>query len=113
MLSADTVGELYRRGQKACSLIPGANGIKYQVNKENVFIHICDGYVGAKDPQSFLIEFIIGWHHFACWATHYYISLNKVFFAYAQSGNLFCYDGLFRCSVYFDQKVTGFSFDKN
>jgi AraC-like DNA-binding protein len=113
MLSADTLGELYRRGQKACSLIPSANGIKYQVDKENASIHIREGYVGAKDPQRFLIEFItVVWHRFACWATDYYIPLNNVYFAYAQPDHLFCYDGLFQCPVNFEQKVTGFSFDK-
>jgi AraC-like DNA-binding protein len=113
MLSADTLGELYRRGQKACSLIPSASGIKYKVDKENASIHIRDGYVGAKDPQRFLIEFItVVWHRFACWATDHYIPLNNIFFAYAQPDHLFFYDGLFQCPVNFDQKETGFSFNK-
>jgi AraC-like DNA-binding protein len=113
MLFADTLGELYRRGEKVCSLIPNINGIKYQVDKENVLIHICDGYVSEKDPQRFLIEFVaVVCHRFACWATDYYIPLNNIYFAYAQPDHLFCYDGLFQCAVNFDQKVTGFSFDK-
>jgi AraC-like DNA-binding protein len=113
MLGADTLGEFYRRGQKACSFLPTAQGINFHVNNNNVRIEILNGYIGDFDPKRFLIEFIVVvWHRFACWATNYFIPLNAAFFSYPQPEHLFCYDGLFQCSVSFDHKATGFSFDK-
>jgi AraC-like DNA-binding protein len=112
MLGADTLGELYRRGQKACAMLPGAEGINYRVENGTATIEIRNGYVGARDPKRFLIEFIVViWHRFACWATDHYISLKAASFCYPEPDHLFCYNGLFECPVSFDQKATGFSFD--
>jgi AraC-like DNA-binding protein len=113
MLGADTLGDFYLRGQKACSFLPTAQGINYHVNNKNVRIEILDGYIGDFDPKRFLIEFIVViWHRFACWATDHFIPLKSAFFSYPPPNHLFCYEGLFQCSINFEQKATGFSFDK-
>jgi AraC-like DNA-binding protein len=113
MLAADTLGELYRRGQKACSLLPTAEGIDYRIEKENVIISIPEGYISVRDPKRFLIEFItVIWHRFGCWASDHYIPLKAAFFSYPEPEHVLVYEGLFQCPLSFNQAATGFVFDK-
>jgi AraC-like DNA-binding protein len=115
MVEADTLDELFRRGQKACALLPDADGIDYQVENGTVNIDVRNNNISPLDPKHFLIEFRVAvWHRFACWATDSYISLTTAYFTYPQPDHLFCYDGLFKCPISFGAKATGFSFaDEN
>ena len=113
MMAAETLGELYRRGEKIYRFVsPASRGIHFSVDKPNATVEVL-GYVGERDPYHFLSEFLtVTWHRFACWAIDETIALNQAFFSYSAPGHWRFYPELFQCPVAFDQLSCGYSFNK-
>lgn len=113
MVAAETLGELYRRGEKIYSFVPPESmGINFSVDDTKATVEVL-GYIGNRDPHHFLMEFLtIVWHRFACWAIDETIPLNQAFFTYPAPDHYRFYQELFQCPVAFDQPVCGYSFSK-
>ena len=113
VLSAETLGELYRRGQHITSYMSDTNiGINFSVDKKDATVEVL-GYVGNRDPHHFLMEFLnVVWHRFACWTIGETIPLKCASFSYAAPGHEWFYDELFQCTILFSQPFCGFSFNK-
>lgn len=110
MLSAETLGDIYRKGQQIYSFLPCNMSISLSVNDSLANIEV-DSYIGERDPHYFLIEFItVVWHRFACWVIDEYIPLKQVYFSYPAPPHYWFYEELFHCPVFFEQPACGFSF---
>lgn len=111
MIAAETLGELYRRGEHIYSFLPPESmGITLATDDQNVTVEIL-AYTGERDPQRFLMEFVsIVWHRFACWAVDEYFPLKQVSFSYPEPSHHWFYEELFQAPVLFDQAFCGFSF---
>lgn len=113
MLAAETLGELYRKGERILSyLAPGAASV--QLVKEGGTVSVLPQvYIGESDPDHFLIEFMtVLWHRFPSWAIDERIPLQKAFFSYPQPDHWHFYEELFHCEVSFQQTSNGFSFNE-
>ncbi|GAA5317317.1 MAG: AraC family transcriptional regulator [Candidatus Pelagadaptatus aseana] len=113
MIAAETLGDLYRRGQRICQFIkPGTLGIAITTDTHNANIEV-QGYIGEQDPNHFLMEFLcVTWHRFACWAINEYIPLNQAFFSYTKPQHAHFYEEIFQCNISFSQPRCGYSFHK-
>jgi AraC-like DNA-binding protein len=111
MLGADTLGELYRKGERVLEfLAPKSAGLKVVSTGESVSI-LPQMYIGESDPDHLLVEFLsILWHRFPSWAIDEKIELQAAFFSYPRPEHGQLYDELFHCDVTFEQASCGFSF---
>tara|TARA_B110000503_G_scaffold141500_1_gene235271 strand:+ start:3868 stop:4914 length:1047 start_codon:yes stop_codon:yes gene_type:complete len=113
MLTAETLGELYRRGEHIFSyLSPDSSGLNFTTSGDtaSIFVKV---YAGEQDPSHFLAEFMtVVWHRFANWTIDENIQLQKAFFSYPRPHHSHVYDQLFQCDLEFDQEQIGFSFSK-
>jgi len=112
MLSAETLGDLYRRGQHIYTFLNTPLGITFSTSETDATVKIF-GHQGEIDPHHFFSEFLtIVWHRFACWAIDETIPLKEAFFSYSAPEHSWFYDELFQCTIIFDQDSCGFSFNK-
>jgi AraC-like DNA-binding protein len=113
MLTAETLGDLYNKGSRLLSLIPSQSaGVSTTIDGDTVYV-FSKTYVGARDPDHFLAEFIaVLWHRFPSWAIDENIQLKRVFFPYKKPPHGFFYEELFPCDVTFEQERIGFCFHK-
>tara|TARA_R110000772_G_scaffold103600_1_gene204588 strand:- start:18654 stop:19682 length:1029 start_codon:yes stop_codon:yes gene_type:complete len=113
MLSADTLGELLRRGKRILSyLAPCSIGLDLVVDEKVASLRP-RAYIGRADPDHFLIEFLtVVWHRFPSWVIDETIQLNGAFFSYSRPAHAGFYEELFQCDVAFDQDGCGFSFNR-
>jgi AraC-like DNA-binding protein len=112
MLSAETLGDLYRRGQHIYTYLNSPLNINFSTTDTDAIIEI-EAYVGVRDPQHFLIEFLnVVWHRFACWAIDETIPLKESFFSYNAPEHSWFYDELFQTQISFNKESNGFSFNK-
>lgn len=111
MMGADTLGELYRKGERILSfLAPDSVGLKLVVDGDCVSI-LPQVYIGESDPDRFLVEFLtVLWHRFPSWAIDEQIPLQNAFFSYPSPGQGQFYEELFQCDIAFEQPSCGFSF---
>ena len=113
MLGADTLGELYRKGERILEfLAPGSASIKIVSTGDSVSI-LPQVYLGEADPDHFLVEFMsILWHRFPSWAIDEQIQVQNAFFSYPRPGHGHFYEELLLCDVAFEQASCGFSFHR-
>jgi AraC-like DNA-binding protein len=113
MLGAETLGDLYRRGQRICSYLPPtALGIELAVDEDTATVEILC-HEGERDPHHFLVEFLsVVWHRFPCWAIDEHIPVRQASFRYGQPPHGWFYEELLQSPVAFDQQFNGFSFSK-
>lgn len=113
MLAAESLGELYRRGQRIYGFLPpDSMGLDISMADDNATIRI-NCYEGERDPQHFLVEFMcVVWHRFPCWAVDEYIPVQGAFFRYPEPAHSWLYEELLQCAVSFDQPFNGFSFSR-
>jgi AraC-like DNA-binding protein len=111
MLGADTLGELFRKGERIVSfLAPQSAGLKLVAEGDFVSI-LPQVYIGESDPDRFLIEFMsVLWHRFPSWAIDEQIPLKNAFFSYSSPKHGHFYEEFFQCNVAFEQPSCGFSF---
>jgi AraC-like DNA-binding protein len=111
MLGADTLGEIYRKGERILSfLAPGSASLRTITQGGSVLI-MPQAYIGPRDPDHFLVEFLsVLWHRFPCWAIDEKIQLQNAFFSYPKPAHGNFYEELFHCEVAFEQASCGFSF---
>ena len=113
MLSAENLGELYRRGGRIYNYLPPASmGLELVTCGDSATIHLrC--YEGPRDPDHFLVEFLsVVWHRFPCWAIDEYIPVQSATFRHAEPDHSWMYEELLQCPVSFGQTGNGFSFSK-
>ena len=111
MLAAETLGELYRRGERIFNFLPPESvGLDVSVAEDLVTLKVrC--YEGERDPDHFLVEFLsVVWHRFPCWAVDEYIPVKQAFFRYREPAHSGLYEELLQCSVAFEQPFNGFTF---
>lgn len=113
MLAADTLGELYRKGERILAfLAPDSASIKIVPEGDSVSI-LLQVYTGESDPDHFLVEFLsVVWHRFPSWAIDEQIQVQNAFFSYPRPAHGHLYDELLFCDVAFEQPVCGFSFHR-
>jgi len=114
MLGADTLGDLYRKGERILSfLAPSSAGVKIQ--REGDFIIVLPQvYVGKADPDHFLMEFMsVLWHRFPSWAIDERIPLQEAFFSYPEPNHGKFYEEFFSCDVSFEKPACGFRFHES
>ena len=113
MLSADTLGEVFRRGKRILSyLAPDSIGLDLVVD-DHVASLRPRVYVGHEDPEHFLVEFLtVVWHLFPSWVIDETIQLNSAFFTYSKPAHAHFYEELFQCDVSFEQAACGFNFHR-
>jgi len=113
MLAADTLGEVFRRGQRILSyLAPDSIGLDLSIDDHSATLR-SRAYIGAADPDHFLVEFLTTvWHRFPSWVIDETIQLNRAFFSYVRPEHAQFYDELFQCEVKFDQDSCGFNFHR-
>ena len=111
MLGADTLGELYRKGERILAfLAPGSASLRIVTEGDSVRV-LPQVYIGEHDPDHFLVEFLsVLWHRFPCWAIDEKIQLQNAFFSYPKPAHGEFYEELFHCEVAFEQPSCGFSF---
>lgn len=114
MLGADTLGALYRKGERILSfLAPNSAGLKI-LREDGSIVVLPQVYLGESDPDHFLIEFItVLWHRFASWAIDERIPLQEAFFSYPEPNHSNFYEELFSCDVRFEQSACGFKFHES
>lgn len=113
MLAAETLGDLYRKGERILSyLAPASAGVQF-INEGDTVSVLPQVYIGESDPENFLIEFLtVLWHRFPSWAIDEKIPLQRAFFSYPQPDHWQFYEELFHCEVSFQQPSCGFSFNE-
>ena len=113
MLSAENLGDLYRRGQRIYSFIPPESvGIEFTVEDDVAQVKI-DCYMGERDPERFLVELLgVVWHRFPCWAIDEYIPVQQAYFSYPAPDHSGFYEELFQCDVAYNQAFNGFTFSR-
>ncbi|RLA57022.1 MAG: hypothetical protein DRQ65_02360 [Gammaproteobacteria bacterium] len=113
MLTAENLGELYRRGERIYSYIPPESmGIEFSVEEDTATVAI-SCYTGDRDPDRYLVELMgVVWHRFPCWAIDEYIPLQQVSFSYPEPRHNWFYEELFQCDVAFGQPFHGFTFNR-
>jgi len=111
MLSSETLGDLYRRGKHVYSYLSGTPlGIDFSECGDDAKVEVF-GYVGDRDPQRFLMEFlVVVWHRFACWSVDKYIPLKTTSFTYEEPSHSSFYDELYHSPVVFNGSYNGFVF---
>jgi AraC-like DNA-binding protein len=111
MLASETLGELYRKGERILSyLAPGTADMRIVKNGDMVSV-LPGVYIGESDPDHFLSEFTtVLWHRFPSWAVDEKIPLQQAFFSYPKPDHWKYYEELFHCDVVFQQASSGFSF---
>jgi AraC-like DNA-binding protein len=114
MMSADTLGGLYRKGERILSfLAPGSASYKLEENSGSVLV-LPQVHTGESDPEHFLMEFMcVLLHRFPSWSADVQIPLQKAFFSYPEPPHSDFYQELFHCDIAFDQPQSGFSFSSN
>ncbi|MEH6636181.1 MAG: AraC family transcriptional regulator [Halioglobus sp.] len=113
MLVAETLGDLYRRGERIYDFLPPASmSLGFSSTADSVTVRI-NCYEGVRDPHHFLVEFLsVVWHRFPCWAIDEYIPVQQAFFRYPEPPHAWVYEELLQCAVLFDQPHNGFTFSK-
>ena len=111
MLGADTLGELYRKGERILSfLAPNSAGLKLESQGDMICV-MPQVYIGETDPDHFLVEFLtVLWHRFPSWAIDERIPLQEAFFSYPEPGHSSFYEELFYCDINFNAPRCGFKF---
>jgi AraC-like DNA-binding protein len=111
MLGADTLGELYRKGERVLSfLAPTSAGLKLEREGDSISV-MPQVYIGESDPDHFLVEFMtVVWHRFPSWAIDERIPLQEAFFPYPEPEHSSFYEELFPCDVRFDAPHCGIKF---
>ena len=114
MLGADTLGDLYRKGERILSfLAPASAGLKIEHEGDAVAV-LPQVYLGESDPEHFLVEFItVLWHRFPSWAIDERIPLQEAFFSYSEPNHSNFYEELFPCDIRFEQSSCGFRFHES
>jgi AraC-like DNA-binding protein len=113
MLNGETLGGLYRKGEHALSYLASQSLGVSMIGQDDTVSIIPSVYIGAKDPDRFLSEFImVVWHRFPSWAIDENIRVNDAFFSYPRPPHGHLYEEFFQCEVTFDQPQTGFSFSR-
>ncbi len=113
MLTADTLGELFRRGKRILSyLAPDSIGLDLVIDDHEAVL-MPRVYIGDADPEHFLVEFLtVVWHRFPSWVIDETIQLNRVSFTYSKPAHARFYEELFQCDVAFEQADGGFRFHR-
>lgn len=111
MLSAENLGELYRKGEHIFDYLPPESmGVSLTVEGTTASV-LLSSVPETRDPDHFMMEFwAIIWHRFPSWAIDEHIELQRVFFTYREPGHAWFYEELFQCEVTFDQPSSGYSF---
>lgn len=85
MLDGRTLQEALLRGQRIFSFLPPQSMAIELCREGNLAVVNLSCYVGAGDPDHFLIEFYtMLWHRFLCWAVDQQIPLSVVRFTHAR-----------------------------
>jgi AraC-like DNA-binding protein len=114
MLGADTLGELYRKGERILSfLAPTSAGLKLKHDGDSICV-MPQVYIGETDPDHFLVEFMtVLWHRFPSWAIDERIPLQQAFFSFPEPDHSSFYEELFSCDISFDTSQCGIKFHRS
>ena len=113
MLSADNLGELYRRGEKICSFIEsGELAISVSVDEYYVYVSTINLTSSQVSQQYLAAIFTVLWHRFACWAVDEYIKLRKASYICVDTGHGSLYEEMLCCPIEFGQSQNSICFNK-
>jgi len=93
---AETLGDLYRKGERISSyLAPQSASLRLLCEGDTVSV-LPIAYIGESDPDHFLIELMtVLWHRFPCWAIDENIPLQLAFFSFDQPEHGLFYEEIF------------------